>query len=83
MVKFFMKKALSLYVLCLITHCLFGQMMVASAPIHYHSLKIKLQQLPVQINFSQQIQHFTFQESRKSTFSLMQNQQQPQYVILI
>jgi len=50
--------------------------MVDENTINYQALKTQLTQAPKNINFTQQIQHFTFQETKKHHFNPLTNQQQ-------
>jgi len=47
-----------------------------TASKNYQSLQVQLIQTPKNTNFTQQIQHFTFQENKKNGFNPLNNQQQ-------
>lgn len=71
-----MKKTFVILSFCLCSHLLVAQMMVHVTSKNYQGLQTKLVQEPKNINFTQQIQHFTFQENKKNTFNPLDNQQQ-------
>ena len=53
-----------------------AQMVMSANTINYQSLKTQLIQAPKNINFTQEIQHFTFQENKKNGFNPLDTQQQ-------
>ena len=53
-----------------------AQMSVNVQTKNYQALQTQLVQAPQDINFTQQIQHFTFQETKKDYFNPLSNQQQ-------
>lgn len=53
-----------------------AQMAVNVISKNYQDLQTQLIQAPKNINFTQQIQHFTFQENKKNNFNPLTNQQQ-------
>jgi len=71
-----MKKAFTVLSLCFCSHFLMAQMMVNASSVNYQALKTQLLQAPKNINFTQQIQYFTFEENKKHHFNPLNNQQQ-------
>jgi len=76
MLLFYMKKLSGLIFCCLLTQLLLAQITTANKLQSYHQLKTQLRAQSIETNFSEQIQQFTFQESRKNVFNLMQKEQQ-------
>lgn len=71
-----MKNVITLLYFCLGSHFLMAQMVVTASSKNYQDLQTQLIQAPTNINFTQQIQHFTFQENKKNSFNPLNNQQQ-------
>ena len=71
-----MKKIIGICCCCLFGQLLLAQITSAKTIQGYQQLKTQLQQLPKELNFSQQIQQFTFQENRKNRFNIMEKKQQ-------
>ncbi len=71
-----MKKVITILSFCLCGHFLMAQMMVNADTKNYQTLQTQLVQAPKNINFTQAIQHFTFQENKKNGFNPLDTQQQ-------
>lgn len=71
-----MKKLFGICLACFFSQVLMAQITLAATTQSYHQLKTQLTALSIETNFSEQIQQFTFQETRKNTFNLMQKEQQ-------
>ena len=65
-----MKKLIGIFCCCLFGQLLFAQIIVTPITKGYQQLKAQLTQIPNQLKFSEQIQQFTFQESKKNAFNL-------------
>lgn len=71
-----MKKLSGLIFCCLLSQLLLAQITTINNSQSYHQLKTQLTAQSIETNFSEQIQQFTFQESQKNVFNLMQKEQQ-------
>jgi len=71
-----MKKLIGIFCCCLFGQLLFAQIMVTPITKGYQQLKTQLTQIPSQLNFSEQIQQFTFKKNQQDAFNLKQKQQQ-------
>ncbi len=71
-----MKKLSGLIFCCLFSQLLVAQITTVNSSQSYHQLKTQLTTLSIDLNFSEQIQQYTIQESRKHAVNLMQQEQQ-------
>ena len=71
-----MKKLFGICLACFFSQLLLAQITTVNKLQSYHHLKTQLSAQSIEINFSEQIQQFTFQENSKNTFNLMQKEQQ-------
>ncbi len=71
-----MKNVLTILYFSLCSHFLLAQMVVTTSSKNYQDLQTQLILVPTNINFTQQIQYFTFQETKKNHFNPLNAQQQ-------